>query len=82
MPNEEGISKAEAAGVGEGEAAGDGSINASVASVGRGMVVHLRKPRTIGSGRKLHLLFVDMHRRAISIGAVVITTITSFVRTG
>jgi hypothetical protein len=85
VPNEEGVSKAEAAGVGEGEAAGDGSTNASVASVGRGMVVHLRhctKPRTIGSGRKLHLLFVDMHRRALSIGAVVITTITSFVRTG
>jgi hypothetical protein len=67
--------------VGEGEAVGDGSTNASVASVGRGKVVrrrHCTKPRTIGSGRKLHL-FIDMHRRAISIGerCCDYTTITS-----
>jgi hypothetical protein len=54
VPNEEGANKAEAAGVGEGETAGDDSTNASVASVGSGMVVHhchCTKPMTIGSGR-------------------------------
>jgi hypothetical protein len=70
VPNEEGASKAEAAGVGEGEAAGDSICRQRH---GRSSSPLHQAEDHIGSGRKLHF-FVDMHRRAICIGDVVITT--------